>query len=232
MNYQLTSKLEINMLTPTTDPRAVSDFAVKNRCPAVVVAPEFAPMMLVDKSAKGGQFKLIAAIDFPDGKDFCLDKFKNLDVMSLEVDGMDIMMTKGRTEIEASNEAKTLVEFIRGSINPVSDIRFVLGYYTKEWPEIENLLKAAKAHPPDMIRVDQHVSLPNANAETHAGAIEKLRALTPKPLKISGNIDLAVMEHLLEIDGRLKFDVSIQQAMHIVNQIKQREAAAMEKRNV
>jgi hypothetical protein len=219
------------MLEPSADFRAVSDFAIKNRCPAVVVAPEFAPMMLVDKSAKGGQFRLIAAIDFPEGKNFCLDKFKTLDIMSLEVDGMDILMTKGRTEIEASNEAKTLVEFIRGSVNPVSDIRFTLGYYTKEWPEVENLLKAAKANPPDAIRVDQHLLLPNVNAKTHTQSIKRLRTLTPKPLKISGNIDLPMMEHLLRIDQKLKFDVSIQQAMHIVNQIKQREAA-VEKRNV
>ncbi len=223
MSYQITSRLEINMLAANSDFRTVSDFAIKNRCPAIVIAPEFAPMMLTDRSAKNGQFQIIAAIDFPDGRNFCLDKFKNLNVMSLEVDGMDILFTRNKTEIESSNEIKALIEFVRGSLNPIANIRFVLGYYTKEWPDVEKLLKALEKHPPDMIRLDQHLELPNVDIETHTEALEKIRAITPKPLKISGNIDLAIIEHLIEIDRRVKFDVSLQQAKHIVNQLKQRE---------
>jgi len=222
--YQITSRLEINALTPNTDFRAVSTFAIQNRCPAIVIAPEFAPIMLTDRSVKNGQFHLIAAIDFPDGKNFCLDKFKHLDVMSLAVDGMDILFTGKKTEIESSNEAKTLIQFIRTSINPMSSIRFALGCYTKEWSAIESLLKATDRHPPDMIRIDQHLELPNVDLEKHTQTIKKLRALTPKPLKISGNIDLAMIEQLLKVDQKLKFDVSLQQAKHIVNQLKQRVA--------
>jgi len=220
---QITRSFEINVLAPDTDFRAVSNFAIKNRVPAVVIAPEFAPMVLTDRSAKGGQYQIIAAIDFPDGKNFCLDKFNSLNVMSLEVDGMDILLTRGKTEIEARNEVKALREFLQGSVNPTMDIRYVYGYYTREWPEIENLLKATEAHPPHAIRIDQHLELPNVGLERHIEAVNKLKTKTPKPLKVSGNVDLATIEAMLKIDSRLKFDVTIKQATSILNQLQQRK---------
>jgi len=220
----ITSKLEINMLTPHADFRVVSDFAIKHRCAAIVIAPEFAPMMLVDRSAKNGQYKLIAAIDFPDGKNFCYDKFKTLNVLSLEVDGMDILLTKNRTEVESKNEAKSLIEFLRGSINPTLNIRYVLGCYCNKWDDIEKFLGAAKAHPPDAIRIDQHLELPNITVENHIQTLTKLRKKTPKTVKISGNLDLDAIEKLVSIDKNLRFDVSANQAIAIVNQAKQRKA--------
>jgi hypothetical protein len=221
-SLQITRSLEINMLTPDTDFRAISNFAIKHRVPALVIAPEFAPMVLTDRSAKSGQYQIIAAIDFPDGKNFCLDKFNTLDVMSLEVDGMDILLTRGKTEIEARNEVKALTEFLKGSVNPTLNIRYVYGYYTREWPEIENLLKATEAHPPHAIRLDQHLELPNVDLERHVGAVKKLKEKTPKPIKVSGNVDLATIEGLLKIDNRIKFDVTIKQATSILTQLQQR----------
>lgn len=213
------------MLTPHTDVRAVSDFAIRHRCPAIVIAPEFAPMMLTDRSAKNGQYKLIAAIDFPNGKNFCYDKFKTLDIMSLEVDGMDILLTKGRTEVESKNEAKALGEFLRGSINPTLDIRYVLGCYCNQWSDVEKFLKAAKVHTPNAIRIDQHLELPNIEFKNHKRAISKIRQFTSRPLKISGNIDLTTIERLIDVDRNLRFDVSISQAIAIINQTKQRAEA-------
>jgi hypothetical protein len=220
---QITTKLELNMLVPHADARTISDFAIKNRCPAIVISPEFAPMMLTDRSAKNGQYKLIAAIDFPEGRNFCYDKFNQLDVMSLEVEGMDIILTKGRTDVESKNEAKSLQQFLKGSINPILDTRYVLGCYCNPWEDVEKFLNAAKEYPPDAIRIDQHLDLPNIGLKHHLQTIAKLRKFTPKPLKISGNLDLQTIEKLLAADKNLRFDVSISQAIGILNQAKQRE---------
>ena len=225
---QITTKLELNMLMPQVDARAVSDFAIKNRCPAIVIAPEFAPMMLTDRSAKNGQYKLVAAIDFPDGKNFCYDKFNTVDMMSLEVEGMDILMTRGRTEIESRNEAKALQEFLRGTVNPLLDIRYVIGCYCNPWENVEKFLSAAVAHPPDAIRIDQHLELPRIGLKHHIQTIAKLRKHTPKTLKISGNLNLEIIEKLMDVDKNLRFDVTISQAIAIINQAKQRAEAKNE----
>jgi len=216
---QVTRRFEINVLTPDTDFRTVSTFAIKHRVPAVVIAPEFAPMVLTDRSAKNGQYQVIAAIDFPDGKNFCLAKFNTMNVMSLEVDGMDLLLTRGKTEIESRNEAKAIREFLRGSVNPTLDIRYVYGYYTRKWPEVENLIKATEAYPPNSIRLDQHLELPNIDVDDHVEAVKKIKEHTPKPIKVSGNVDLETIERLVEIDNRIKFDVTIKQAMSIIKQL-------------
>jgi hypothetical protein len=88
---------------------------------------------------------------------------------------------------------------------------------------VEKFLKAAEKYPPDAIRIDQHLELPNIGLKHHLQTIAKLRKLTPKPLKISGNLDLQTIEKLLAADKNLRFDVSISQAVNIVNQAKQRE---------
>jgi len=224
MSLQITTKLELNMLTPQVDAMAVSNFAIKHRCPAIVIAPEFAPMMLTDRSAKNGQYKLVAAIDFPDGRNFCYDKFNTLDVMSLEVEAMDIMLTKGKTEIESKNETKAMVEFLRGSVNPLLDIRYVLGCYCNPWEDVEKFLKAAQSYPPNAIRIDQHLELPNVDVEKHLETIAKLRQHTPKPIKVSGNLDLRTIKKLLDVDKNLRFDVSMSQAVSIVKQSQNTEA--------
>jgi hypothetical protein len=221
--------MEINMLEPQADFRVISDFAIKNRCAAIVISPEFAPMMLSDRSAKNGQYKIIAAIDFPDGKRFCYDKFNTLNVLSLEVDGMDILFTRNKTEVESRNEAKTLNEFLRGSINPNLDIRYVLGCYCNKWDNVVKFLNALKAHPPQAVRIDQHLDLPNINADSHLQMVSKLREHTPKTLKISGNLDLSAVEKILAVDKNVRFDVSIAQAIAITKQVKQKE---IEEKNV
>jgi hypothetical protein len=216
--FNITSHLEINMLKPDVDHNAVTNFAVKYRCPAVVIAPEFTPMMLTDRSTKGGQFKLIAAIDFPDGKNFATDKLKTINPMTLRVEGIDILLTSKKTQIETSNEVKAIGELMR-RVNPLIELRYVFGYYTRTKEEIDNFTKSCDKYPPHMIRIDQHLVIPNVGAKEHAIAIERIRSMTARPLKVSGNIDATMIDELLKIDNRLVFDVTLQQALHITGEL-------------
>ena len=213
----ITTKLELNILKPYADVNVLSRFAIKHRCHAIVAMPEFIPVLLADRAAKNGQYKIIAAVDFPDGKNFCYDKFKTFDAMTLEVDGMDIVLTKNKTEVDVKNEAKALIEFLHNTINPLMDIRFVIGYYCNVWKDVDIFLKAIHVHPPNAIRIDQHVELPKLGYQAHKLAIKKLRKYTPKLLKISGNLNLQIIRRLLELDKNLRFDVTMQQATRIVN---------------
>ncbi len=186
----ITGKLEINMVTPGIDPAATSNFALKYRCPAIVMNPEFVPAMLVDRSAKNGQYKIVAAIDFPNGKNFALDKLKHIDPMALGVDGMDILLSQHRTEIDIMNELKTLTEFIRGSINPAISIRVVLKSYNSDWEGIQRCFQAIKRYGPDMVRIDQHLELPKIGLKEHTDCVKKLRqaiSCIPVPCGITGH---------------------------------------------
>ena len=220
--YNITGKLEINMISPEIDPAATSNFALKHRCPAIVMNPEFVPAMLVDRSAKSGQYKIIAAIDFPNGKNFALDKLKHIDPMGLEVDGMDILISQHRTEIDIMNELKTLTEFIRGSINPAMSIRVVLKSYSSKWEEIQHCFEAIKKYGPNMVRIDQHLELPKIGLAEHVDCIEKLRQAVSKPLKISANVDLETIETLSKLEKNIKFDVTPKQAHSIINELNKR----------
>lgn len=223
MSYNITSRLEVNIPSLNSDFRAATEFLIKHRCQAIVVLPELVPAMLTTRSVRGGQFKIIASIDFPDGKNFCLDKLKTINTASLNVDGMDILLTRGRTQIDSRNEVKTLMEFLRGTINPLIDIRLVVRCYNASQIEINNFLDAANAHPPSMIRIDQHLDLPHIDVEKHIKTLAMIKEKCGKPPKISGNVDLNTIEKITQIDKRAVFDVSIQQATRIVNQIKQKD---------
>jgi len=220
--YNITGKMEINMITPEIDPAATSNFAMKYRCPAIVMKPEFVPAMIVDRSAKSGQYKIISAIDFPNGKNFALDKLKNIDPMGLEVDGMDILLSQ-RAEIDVMNELKTLKELIRQTINPAMSIRVVLRCHSSEWSNVKNCFEAIKKHAPDMIRVDPHLELPKVGLEEHIECYRKLREVIAKPVKISGNVDLKTIEEISKIDKNARFDVNPKQAYNIVNELNKRE---------
>jgi hypothetical protein len=145
--------------------------------------------------------------------------------MSLEADGMDILLTHGRSEVETRNEMKTLVEFIRGSINPVMEIRWVIRAHNRPWEEIQTCLKAMEGYPPNMVRIDQHLELPNVDTKTQVQMVAKIKDLTAKPLKISGNVDLGMIKHFQKTSGDRtpRFDVNPKQAINILNELKRSE---------
>ena len=106
MNYDITGKLEINVINNITNPVVASDFAFKYRCPAVVAKPEYVAQLMTIRAMQQGQYKFIAAIDFPAGKKFALYKFKGYNSNFLACDGYDILLTSVKNEVESRNEIK------------------------------------------------------------------------------------------------------------------------------
>ena len=74
MIHQITSKLELNLLNQRTSPEFVCDFAIKHRIPAIVIPPDLVAPVLTRRMIRSGQFKIIVALDFPNGKNFAMDK--------------------------------------------------------------------------------------------------------------------------------------------------------------
>jgi hypothetical protein len=180
-------------------------------------------MALSDRSAKNGQFKIVTAVDFPRGQNYALDKFKSMEPVALSVDGMDILLTPGRTQIETSNEMKAMSDFVKGAVNPLVGIRYVVGCYSGKWKDVERIVELTKQNPSEIIRMDQNLRPPNVNTKKHIDMMNLLKNITPKVLKVSGNVGLSTIEEVLKIDNRTIFDVDIRQAIEIVNQIKDRD---------
>jgi hypothetical protein len=217
MKFQITSKLELNLMQSGTNPQYATDFAIKNRVPAIVAPPGFIGPLNVQRSIKAGQFKIICTLDFQKGNAFAMDKFRDIDNDFRMADGFEILLCRDRTEIETRNEMKVLYEFLR-QIDPGLEIRWCLGMYSRPEAQAIAALKVMKGWPPSYVRTDQHLIIPNVNAERHMAAAKVIRGNeNPYPIKVSGNIDLGTIEAIMAGDSNIKrFDVSIDQAVAIV----------------
>lgn len=222
--YQVTSKLEINV-TEKSNPVLAADFAQKHRCPAIVAPPGMIAPLMANRAIKNGQYDIIATIDFPQGKEFALKKFRDLDQDFIACNGFDIMLTPGLNEVETRNEIRAIYEFLR-NINRTYNIRYVLGAYTREEDEVVKFLKAMQKHPPVFIRLDQHLTLPNVNRARHASMAKLVSEHMPSPLKISGNVNLEMIDELGT--GRNRFDVTLNQAVSILKALELRNNPQMQ----
>lgn len=225
MKFQITSKLEVNLLDSTKNAEFVSDFLVKNRIPVIVASPEYIAHLVAYRAARRGQYKIICALDFPGGTNFAMDKIyrSNRDLAS--ADGYDILLTNRRNEIESNNEMKTLHSFFKMN-NSFVDIRWCLGALTRSDNDITKILASVKKYPPSYIRTDNHLVTHLATLEKHKEIVAKISEAVPFPIKVSGNIDLEMIQALSGSVSR--FDVSIDQAASIIKEIESAEAEIIE----
>jgi deoxyribose-phosphate aldolase len=200
-------------------------FALKHRCQAIIAAPALVSSLLTDKAVRGGQFNVIAAIDFPNGRNFALDKWKDVGKEVLSADGFEVMLSMGRLPAECRNEIRIVTEFIKGQINPLAEMRFVLRVFDRTQAEIEECLKGIAAYPPAMIRLDHRTSAPNTiiDLKKQIEAITLIRKHVATPIKVSGNLDFQALKELSNIQKVHRFGVSMSQAREIVNAVRKEE---------
>lgn len=215
MKFQITGKLEVNLLDSKTNPVFVSEFLIKNRIPAVVVSPEYVTQLVLHRASRRGQYKIICALDFPKGGKFALDKIYHANPDLASADGFEILLTRARTGIESKNEMKALFGFLRMN-NSLAEIRWCLGALTRSDEDTVSILKNMGGFPPSFVRIDSHLETPRATIEKHQSLIELFREHVPYPIKVSGNVDLETIQTL---KGVKRFDVSIEQAEALVREI-------------
>lgn len=219
----LTTKLEVDVMQQADLDGAMQQ-AIIHRLPAIVIHPLLVAPALSTRIKRRGQFKIIATIDWPRGESYGMTKLRGMTKEMLEVDGYEIMMTGGKTEIENRNEAKTLADFIRQRINPRLEVRFVLGCATR--PEAETVRMAAAmagVQAPALIRTDiaLKAQVTKANQKVHTATVQALRAACSVPIKVSGNIDsVRIIAGLTAMErGPQRFAVSPQQLAAIIKDV-------------
>ena len=213
--FDITGKFEINLhQSRGADIVGVGNFLVKNRISAVVLPHELFESMVIDKQVKMAQYKIIISIDFEqNGKNYALDKFRDLPPYALEADGYDIMLTPGVNDIQTNNEMKAIIQFIR-RLNPLAEFRWVMNTRRMERSEIRKMLEKAKVHPVDAIRTDPNVSN-TVDISEHVKDVNYIRKYLSRPIKVSGGVTYEVFDKLKSKVS--KFDVTVQQAQAILH---------------
>ncbi len=129
---RLGPKLELSLLNRDN---SLNDFARLTKlvwqynCPAMVVNPLLVAGAIIDRSTKSGplpsiRYKVVAAVDFPDGGQYAIDKFKNCPRDFMSADGFEIMLSNG-SKAHIHNEMKAIYEWVR-AMNPLAEIRWVI----------------------------------------------------------------------------------------------------------
>jgi hypothetical protein len=219
----VTTKLEIDIMQANELDQAIQ-LAVAHKLPAIVVHQQLVTSAMASRIRRNGQFKIIVVVDWPKGDTYGIGKLRGLNREMMEVDGYEILLTGGKTEIETKNEAKLITEFIRTYINSSVEIRFVLGCYIRTEDEViasARIMKDIKA--PKYIRTDTHLrmQITKANLKTHTALVESIRRVCASPLKLSGNIDsIRTIAGCLQLpQAPARFAVSLQQLQQIIKDL-------------
>ena len=215
--FDITSKLEINVDDPRIPVPVVTEFAAKCHAAAIVIDdPALIQPYIQSRMSTNGKYKIILAVDFKKGTNYAMAKFRDYttDVDITSVDGYDIRLTTTKAqnvplnEVEVYNEIQVLKKFL-GQIRSTFDVRFSIDIFSRPWDQVEYALKTIAKVPCNMIRLESHLAIheSKANIDLTKRAIESIRKYSPVPIKVSTNVDRAMIDALKGMAAR--FDVSM-----------------------
>lgn len=219
--HRETARFELN-LQSRDQPTDVCVAAAKYRANAVVISDAaLIPPMLQTRMSTRGSYKVILAVDFPAGTNVGFsNKFKHSGQAAFGCDGFDILLSS-RTDAEATNEVRNLIDQLR-SINSMYDIRLVIDAFSRDLGRVKSALKAIKSCPPNMIRLDHNLSLPQDITESVVDdTINMVREYTGVPIKFGTNL---TPELLTKYYGTItNFDVTLATSNKIVQALDERD---------
>jgi len=220
MTNAIINKLEIDVMQ-CTELREAVELAVVNKFPAIVIHPDLAQEANVYRSVRQGTFRIITAVDWPKGDRYAMDKLRDMPINALSRDGFEILISERTNPTDIKTEMLTCFEFTRTHLPEVTEIRIVLGAFTRNKEFIVRACNELKHVPaPDMIRTDHHLRAQQsvANIQAHNDLISLIREHTGRPIKISGNINSA---KVVASCGANRFAVSLKQAKSIVKEVRE-----------
>jgi hypothetical protein len=217
MSY--TSNIELNIHQSKDAPSDVltmGNFAAKNRFPVVVTDPEYLSRVLLERAKYQGKYKVIVTVDADNGKRYGMEKFRPLPRSIFDADGYDILLSPDRSTSESLNEMKIISKFII-DINPLKEIRWTLGMTYRQYSSLSGIMNNIKIVPCQFVRTDMNLESIKSNIETAQEHIKFIREYCATPIKVCGNVNLAMIKKL-GTDG-IRYDVSARQARNIINEI-------------
>jgi len=211
------NRLEIDVMQKSEIYEA-AELAYKHSIPSLIVHPTLASDAHIIRGSIGGRFNIITPIDWPKGENFGPDqKFRGLNIDSLEADGFEIMLSSKNGEIETRKEAQTITNFIKTHISSIVEIRFVIN--TQDNPDVESIVKGLTKMPlPTMLRcgINLKTQVSKANPKIHNETTKKILDIIGIPIKVCGNIN--DIKTIAACEDTNKFAVSLMQAKTIINE--------------
>ncbi|MEM3000638.1 MAG: hypothetical protein QXU32_00555 [Nitrososphaerales archaeon] len=211
------TRIEVNALDGAVHPTRISEFVVRYSCPAIVTLPHLVAPFIVDRLAKRGAYKIIAAVGFDNDRHFGMQKLRELHGDAMAADGFDIVVTKDISHIQAYNEIKSLTEFLK-TVNPLAEIRWVLDVFSCSDDDLYKYLDAIKKYPAHFIRMDRRLSHNGITIDAHKSKYDLIRKHVMTPIKASCNITAEVIANFMS-DRTMRFDVTLSQANDILRHI-------------
>lgn len=203
--------------------------ATKYKIPSLVVHQSLVGEAQIMRLKTQGQYKIIAAIDWPKGDNFGSIKMRGVSVDTLEAEGFEILVTPNKNFNETKTELKYLHDFIRNHISKTAEVRFVIGTGINEAEHVEEIVQALKTIPtPALIRNDTATKqqVGKANIEIHKAFIDKVKSIVSVPIKISGNIN--DIKTIAQCQKAKRFGVSVLQAKQLVKELNNNKASLSE----
>ncbi len=212
--YEITSKVELNVFDTKVPPIRVGEFAVKNSVPAIVVPPEFVAPFVVDRTFKNGFYRIIAAVDFPFGKKFAMQKVRDMGRDALAADGFDIQLSTDRTTAEIFNEIKSVTEFLK-SLNMAAEIRWTLPHNTAV-NKINDFLGALRKNSQvTWVRLGHTLVENGVGLGNYNGLVQMVRQAVSLPIKIGGNVNREIFDAYSK-DKAIRFDMTLDQVNALI----------------
>jgi deoxyribose-phosphate aldolase len=215
------TKVEVECLGAQRDLIDAGMFVSKHRCAALVVAPAAVQAAIVDRSTRRDNYPIIAAVDFPSGRAFALDKMRDVPEDMFQADGFEVVLSVGRGGATCKNELHVIAETLK-RYNSVADIRFVLNFFDRDDEEVAACCEECRVQTPQFVRLEAGY-IPRTAAVVAAAAGE-VHKRTATPIKVSGppeaywraNHDcLTQVEAILRVQGvgRIGLALSAARAM-------------------
>jgi hypothetical protein len=215
------NRLELDVMQ-ANELQEATELASKYLIPAVIVHPGLSGDAIRARGRAKARFKIITPVDWTKGAEYSTNKFRGLSTDAIEADGFEILLTGGVDEGSTKREAMELTKFVKDHLSELTEVRFVLGVFSRSEEEINSLLSGlVGVRTPSLIRTDTQLKLQvsRANLETHLATIDKIRERIRAPIKISGNVGSARM--LGSIPDTHRLAVSVTQARAIIKEIQQ-----------
>lgn len=188
-------KIEIDVTKPA-QLRAATDFAVKHKCPALVVNPDLVTAALIGRGMTRGRYKVITGVDWPKGLQYHSDKFRGFPSESLKCDGFEILLTP-RDKLGIQHEVRYLSKFFRDYVPPTAELRFVLGIHNpgRTMDHMIDMIHALAVIPNFAVLRTTHLTKivsARSTIDAHNAILSEIKAVKPFPIKISGNINMKI----------------------------------------
>lgn len=213
----LLTRLEIDVMQANELGDAI-ELAHVHKMQAVVVHQDLVNDAILQRVRRQACCKIIVPVNWPKGDKYGVRKLHNMPVAALAQDGFEVMLCP-RSPVDQVAEMREITQFIRSTLNPLAEVRFVVGALTYDCKTMLDICEAMRDVPaPNFIRTDINlrVQQAKANSTAHAETLAAIKTAITRPIKLSGNVGAVKTLVTCKAD---RYAVSLKQAQAIVKEI-------------